>query len=150
MREGKKAEAEEKARIAREKAEREAKAEAEAWKKYTAGILQMVYDRTKDLTDDQRKTVYWGNTWGENILASYSVNNRWYEVNLAGGKLLGIRLYPPVSGEQTAHHRHHQRALALPLCGQKGFSGNEGFRPLSGGIPGCRPGDPGRYRCHPR
>lgn len=82
----------------------EAKAEAEAWKKYTAGILQMVYDRTKDLTDDQRKTVYWGNTWGENILASYSVNNRWYEVNLAGGKLLGPEEgggnFPEITSEQ--------------------------------------------------
>jgi len=82
----------------------EAKAEAEAWKKYTAGILQMVYDRTKDLTDDQRKTVYWGNTWGENILASYSVNNRWYEVNLAGGKLVGPEEgggnFPEVTSEQ--------------------------------------------------
>ena len=78
--------------------------EADAWKEYTSGILQMVYDRTKDLTDDQRKTVYWGNTWGENILASYSVNNRWYEVNLAGGKLLGPEegggSFPEVTSEQ--------------------------------------------------
>lgn len=82
----------------------EAKAEADAWKKYTSGILQMVYDRTKDLTDEQRKTVYWGNTWGENILASYSVNNRWYEVNLAGGKLLGPEEgggnFPEITSEQ--------------------------------------------------
>jgi len=82
----------------------EAKAEAEAWKTYTSGILQMVYDRTKDLTDEQRKTVYWGNTWGENILASYSVNNRWYEVNLAGGKLLGPEEgggnFPEITSEQ--------------------------------------------------
>ncbi len=78
--------------------------EAAAWKDYTTGILQMVYDRTKDLTDDQRKTVYWGNTWGENILASYSVNNRWYEVNLAGGKLLGPEEgggnFPEITSEQ--------------------------------------------------
>lgn len=78
--------------------------EADKWKEYTSGILQMVYDRTKDLTDDQRKTVYWGNTWGENILASYSVNNRWYEVNLAGGKLLGPEEgggnFPEVTSEQ--------------------------------------------------
>lgn len=78
--------------------------EAKAWKEYTADILRMVYDRTKDLTDDQRKTVYWGNTWGENILASYSVNNRWYEVNLAGGKLLGPEEgggnFPEITSEQ--------------------------------------------------
>lgn len=81
-----------------------AKAEATAWKEYTSGILNMVYERTKDLTDDQRKTVYWGNTWGENILASYSVNNRWYEVNLAGGKLLGPEEgggnFPEITSEQ--------------------------------------------------
>lgn len=82
----------------------EAQAEADAWKEYTSGILQLVYERTKDLSDDERKTVYWGNTWGENILASYSVNNRWYEVNLAGGKLLGPEEgggnFPEITSEQ--------------------------------------------------
>jgi len=79
-------------------------AEAEAWKTYTTGIIDMVYERTKDLKDEERPTVYWGNTWGENILASYSINNRWYEVNLAGGKLVGPAEgggnFPEVTSEQ--------------------------------------------------
>lgn len=82
----------------------EAKKEAETWREYTSSILQMVYERTKDLSDDERKTVYWGNTWGENILASYSVNNRWYEVHLAGGSLLGPEEgggnFPEITSEQ--------------------------------------------------
>lgn len=79
-------------------------AEAGAWKEYTTGIIDMVYERTRDLKDEERPTVYWGNTWGENILASYSINNRWYEVNLAGGKLVGPAEgggnFPEVTSEQ--------------------------------------------------
>ncbi len=82
----------------------EAAAEAEAWTEYTTDIINMVYERTKDLKDDERPVVYWGNTWGENILASYSINNRWYEVNLAGGKLVGPEEgggnFPEITSEQ--------------------------------------------------
>ena len=64
----------------------------------------MLYERTKDLTDDQLKTVYWGNTWGENILSSYALKNRYYEIRLCGGKLLGPEggngNFPEVTTEQ--------------------------------------------------
>lgn len=82
----------------------EAAAEAKAWKEYAAEKIKFLHERTKNLKDEERPTVYWGNTWGENILASYSVNNRWYEVNLAGGKLLGPAEgggnFPEITSEQ--------------------------------------------------
>ncbi|MBQ3077009.1 MAG: ABC transporter substrate-binding protein [Clostridia bacterium] len=81
----------------------EAAAEYEAWSAYCEEKLTMIYERTKDLTDDQRKTVYWGNTWGEEIRSTYALKNRWYEVNLAGGRLIGPEEnsnFPEVTSEQ--------------------------------------------------
>lgn len=73
------------------------------WEEYTNKILDLIYSRTKDLTDDQRPTVYWGNTWGENILSSYPITNRAYEIMLAGGKALGPTTggnFPEINEEQ--------------------------------------------------
>lgn len=81
----------------------EAHSEYEAWAKYCDEKLNMVYERTKDIPESERPTVYWGNTWGEEIRASYSLKNRWYEVYLAGGTLLGpeeISNFPEVTAEQ--------------------------------------------------
>ena len=81
----------------------EAHSEYEAWAKYCDEKLHMVYERTKDIPEGERPTVYWGNTWGEEIRSSYSLKNRWYEVYLAGGTLLGpeeISNFPEVTAEQ--------------------------------------------------
>lgn len=82
----------------------EAKAELEEWNAYTEDVIKMIYERTKDLTEEERPLVYWGNTWGENILASYRLGNRWYEVYLAGGTLVGPEdgggNFPEVTKEQ--------------------------------------------------
>jgi len=81
----------------------EARSEYEAWAKYCDEKLNMVYERTKDIPESERPTVYWGNTWGEEIRSSYSLKNRWYEVYLAGGTLLGpeeISNFPEVTAEQ--------------------------------------------------
>jgi iron complex transport system substrate-binding protein len=78
--------------------------EAKKWEAYCAEKLKMLYQRTHNLTDDRRKTVFWGNTWGENILASYPLNNRYYEIWLCGGKLVGPEAgtgnFPEVTKEQ--------------------------------------------------
>ena len=78
--------------------------EARKWEQYCAEKIEMLYQRTHHLTDDQRRTVFWGNTWGENILASYPLDNRYYEVWLCGGKLLGPEAgtgnFPEVTKEQ--------------------------------------------------
>lgn len=81
----------------------EAHSEYEAWAKYCDEKLHMVYERTKDIPAEERPTLYWGNTWGEEIRTSYSLKNRWYEVYLAGGTLLGpeeISNFPEVTAEQ--------------------------------------------------
>jgi len=78
--------------------------EAADWEKYCREKLTMLYERTHELKDNQRKTVYWGNTWGENILASYPITNRYYEIWLCGGQLLGPEAgngnFPEVTREQ--------------------------------------------------
>ena len=82
----------------------EAVAEAEAWAEYCSEKLTMLYERTHELKDDQRPIVFWGNTWGENILASYALNNRYYEIWLCGGRLVGPAAgtgnFPEVTREQ--------------------------------------------------
>ncbi len=81
----------------------EAKNEAEQWRKYCDEKLKMVYERTNNLPEDKRPTVYWGNTWGEEIRSSYALKNRYYEVLIAGGKLIGPpedTNFPEVTAEQ--------------------------------------------------
>ncbi len=81
----------------------EARAEYQAWHDYCDEKLRMVYERTKDIPMEDRKTVYWGNTWGEEIRSTYALKNRWFEVNLAGGQLIGPEEnsnFPEVTAEQ--------------------------------------------------
>jgi len=81
----------------------EARAEYEAWSSYCNEKLRMVYERTKDIPMEERKTVYWGNTWGEEIRSTYALKNRWFEVYLAGGQLIGPEEnsnFPEVTAEQ--------------------------------------------------
>lgn len=81
----------------------EARAEYEAWRDYCDEKLHMVYDRTKDIPAEERKTVYWGNTWGEEIRSTYALKNRYFEVYLAGGQLIGPdenSNFPEVTAEQ--------------------------------------------------
>ena len=81
----------------------EARSEYETWRDYCDEKLRMVYERTKDIPMEERQTVYWGNTWGEEIRSTYALKNRWYEVNLAGGLLIGPEEnsnFPEVTAEQ--------------------------------------------------
>ena len=81
----------------------EAAAEYKTWAAYCDEKLRMVYDRTKDIPLEDRPSVYWGNTWGEEIRATYSLKTRWYEVQLAGGNLIGPdenSNFPEITAEQ--------------------------------------------------
>ena len=81
----------------------EARSEYEAWRSYCDEKLHMVYERTKDIPMEERRTVYWGNTWGEEIRSTYALKNRYYEVYLAGGQLIGPEEnsnFPEVTAEQ--------------------------------------------------
>ncbi len=74
-----------------------------AWYRYNDEKIRMMYERTHNLPEEQLKTVYWGNTWGEDILATYTLRNRWYEVRLAGGALVGPEIggnFPDITAEQ--------------------------------------------------
>lgn len=74
------------------------------WENYCEEKLRMIHERTSGLTDAERKTVYWANTWGENVLASYTVKYLYYEIWLAGGTLVGpdgmSGTFPEVTKEQ--------------------------------------------------
>ncbi len=81
----------------------EAAAEYADWKAYCDEKLRMIHSRTADLSEEERPTVYWGNTWGEEIRSSYSLKNRYYEIYLAGGTLIGPTdgsNFPEVTAEQ--------------------------------------------------
>jgi len=81
----------------------EALSEYEAWAAYCDEKLKMVYERTKDIPESERPTVYWGNTWGEELRTTYSLKNRYYETYLAGGTLLGPEEnsnFPEITAEQ--------------------------------------------------
>ena len=73
------------------------------WEKYVNNIIDLIYSRTKDLKEEDRPLVYWGNTWGENILSSYVLTNRAYEIQLAGGRAVGPTTggnFPEINEEQ--------------------------------------------------
>ena len=82
----------------------EALDEAAAWTQYCTDKLTMLAERTASLSAEERPTIYWGNTWGENVLASYALKNRWYEIMLVGGELLGPATsggnFPEITREQ--------------------------------------------------
>lgn len=79
-------------------------AEYQDWERYCTEKLRMIHERTSSLTDAERKTVYWANTWGENVLASYTLKYLYYEIWLAGGILVGPEgmsgNFPEVTKEQ--------------------------------------------------
>lgn len=80
-----------------------AKIKYEKWKKYCDEKIRYVYNKTKDLKDEYRPYVYWGNTWGEDIRTSYPRKNRYYEVQLAGGTMIGTDEnlnFPEITAEQ--------------------------------------------------
>lgn len=80
-----------------------AKEKYDKWNKYCDEKIHYIYNKTKDLPDDKRQKVYWGNTWGEDIRTSYPRKNRYYEVKLAGGTLIGTDEnlnFPEITMEQ--------------------------------------------------
>lgn len=82
----------------------EALEEYEAWQKYNLSVANKIYERTKDISDEDRPTVYWGNTWGENILSTTDIMNHCYDVWLVGGKIYAPSgsggNFPEITSEQ--------------------------------------------------
>lgn len=84
--------------------DKEVMAEYKDWEDYCTEKLRMIHERTGGLSDEERRTVYWANTWGENVLASYTLKYLYYEIWLAGGTLVGPEgmsgNFPEVTKEQ--------------------------------------------------
>jgi iron complex transport system substrate-binding protein len=76
----------------------------QTWAKYFTEKNAFIQSRTSTLSDAQKPTVYWGNSWGINILATWgasSTNN--YTVDMCGGIFKGVKgpgQYPEVTREQ--------------------------------------------------
>jgi iron complex transport system substrate-binding protein len=73
------------------------------WKKYLDETVAFIQSRTSKIPEDQRPIVYWGNTWNTNILSTYTIDSRKYEVALCGGKLVSIEKggqFPETTKEQ--------------------------------------------------
>ncbi len=60
------------------------------WKNYYEKNVELIKFRTSKIPEGERPVVYWGNTWGENILSSFPTSNLKYEIKLCGGKLVGV------------------------------------------------------------
>jgi len=82
----------------------EAMAKYEKWYQYNLDVAEKLYERTKDLKDEDRPTVYWANTWGENVLATCDITNHYYDVMIAGGTFYGPMTsggnFPEITAEQ--------------------------------------------------
>lgn len=73
------------------------------WKRYLDETVRIIQTRTAQIPEEQRPTVYWGNTWNSNILATYTVNPREYEIALCGGRMIGLEKggqFPEATKEQ--------------------------------------------------
>ena len=75
----------------------------EKWYAYLTKNVELIAERTKDIKEEDRPVVYWGNTWGTNILSSYSRGTRDFEMELCGGTLVAPQeggQFPEINKEQ--------------------------------------------------
>lgn len=73
------------------------------WAAYYDKVVKLIGDRTSSIPEDKRPIVYWGNTWNTNILSTYPLYPRIYEVALCGGKLVSVEKggqFPEINKEQ--------------------------------------------------
>jgi iron complex transport system substrate-binding protein len=73
------------------------------WAAYYDKTVALIQSRTADIPQDQIPVVYWGNTWNTNILSTYQLYPRIYEVALCGGKLVSAEKggqFPEINKEQ--------------------------------------------------
>jgi len=75
----------------------------EKWQAYLRKNVELIAERTKDIKEEDRPVVYWGNTWGTNILSSYTRGTRSFEMELCGATLVAPEeggQFPEISKEQ--------------------------------------------------
>ncbi len=73
------------------------------WESYYDKTVEFIRSRTSQLKEDEFPSVYWGNTRGVDILSTYPMNPREFEVALCGGKLVSVEKggqFPKITKEQ--------------------------------------------------
>lgn len=73
------------------------------WENYLDETVEFLRSRTEKIPPDKRPVVYWGNSWGSNILSTWQLTPGQFEVALCGGKLVGVDQggqFPEVTKEQ--------------------------------------------------
>ncbi len=73
------------------------------WESYLDKTVDFILSRTEKIPDDERPIVYWGNSWGPNILATWPLTPKQFEVALCGGKMVSVEQggqFPEITKEQ--------------------------------------------------
>lgn len=73
------------------------------WACYLDETVAFIRTRTASIPPGRRPTVYWGNSWGGNILATWVTKSNRHVVDLCGGRLLGVEKggkFPEITREQ--------------------------------------------------
>ena len=73
------------------------------WEEYLDDTVEFIRSRTADIPEDERPVVYWGNSWGTNILATWTITTSKYVLELCGGRLVGPEgggQFPEITKEQ--------------------------------------------------
>ena len=75
----------------------------EKWVNYIDKAVEVISERTSEIPESDFPVVFWANTWGNNVLSSYSALPLKYEIALCGGQLASIEKggqFPEVTKEQ--------------------------------------------------
>lgn len=73
------------------------------WSKHLYETVERIRSRTSKIPPSEYPVVYWGNSWGPNLLATYSIVSNKFIVELCGGKLVGPEKggkFPEITKEQ--------------------------------------------------
>ena len=73
------------------------------WCEYMDETVDFIQSRTSQIPESEFPVVYWGNSWGTNILATWVTTSNEHIVNLCGGKLVGPEKggkFPEITLEQ--------------------------------------------------
>ncbi len=73
------------------------------WESYLDETVEFIRSRTAQIPEDERPVVYWGNSWGPNILSTWPLTPKQFEVELCGGKLVSVEKggqFPETTKEQ--------------------------------------------------
>lgn len=73
------------------------------WESYYDKTVDFIRSRVSQLKEEEYPKVYWGNTRGTNLLSTFPMNPREFEIALCGGKLVSVEKggqFPEITKEQ--------------------------------------------------